>query len=149
MKLRNTLILNTFFYVVFTSFFIFGLISCAKKEVITDLDFQKNLLSGTGGYNNTFHIWKVDSMNNNGVVQNVKSIITTWTFYRNGNFERSDGYKGIWQLPTLKDLSLKFTGITPNVISNKFQIVDLNSAQLHIKYDSASVKQDVYLIIIN
>jgi len=147
MKLTYQIIIKKFYQLGLILFIIIGLISCAKTEVITDLDFQKNLLAGSGGFNNTFREWKVDSMTDNGVVQNVSLNITVYKFYRDGTLERSDGYRGNWQLPSLKDLTIKMSGITKTIITNKYQIVELNTAQLRLKYDSASKKQDIILKI--
>ena len=45
-----------------------SIFSCAKQEVISDLDFQKSLLAGSGSYQNTKRTWKIDSLSQNGVV---------------------------------------------------------------------------------
>ena len=45
-----------------------SIFSCAKQEVVSDLDFQKNLLAGSGSYQNTKHTWRIDSLTQNGTV---------------------------------------------------------------------------------
>ena len=48
--------------------FVLSIVSCAKQEVITDIDFQRSLLAGSGSYQNTKRTWKIDSLSQNGVV---------------------------------------------------------------------------------
>ena len=33
------------------------IVSCAKQEVISDIDFQRSLLAGSGSYQNTKRNW--------------------------------------------------------------------------------------------
>ena len=142
-------------YIVFFSF----IFSCAKTELVSELDFQKNLLAGTGAYQNTKHVWKIDSVTQNGVVvikngvsvatPNSKKIITV-TFASDGSYNESDGNFGSWTLPTIKELRLNvIDGITGTKRSFKYEVVDLNAARLHLKYDSATFKQDLYYNIYN
>ena len=60
----------------FLLFFIilFSIMSCAKKEIISELDFQKNLLAGSGSYQNTKRTWKIDSLTLNGVAYKLSTI---------------------------------------------------------------------------
>jgi hypothetical protein len=138
----------------FVAFFviIFSFISCAKQEVISELDFQKNLLSGSGTYLNTKRTWKIDSLTLNGVAYKLNTIQKryTKTFSRDGSYTDSDGVIGTWDMPTISELSLNYkVSMTTPAIKNKFQLVDISSIQLHLKYDSANFKQDLYFILIN
>ena len=54
-------------------------------------------------------------------------------------------------MPTVKDLKMTLytydnNGKIISTITNKYAIVKLNSAQLHLKYDSATFKQDLHFI---
>jgi hypothetical protein len=129
------------------------IISCAKQEKITEIDFQKNLLAGTGGYQNEKHRWKIDSFlqNGNAVALTASAKMYYRTFFRNGTTTDRDGLNGIWEMPTVKDLKMTLytydnNGKIISTITNKYAIVKLNSAQLHLKYDSATFKQDLHFI---
>lgn len=129
-----------------------SIFSCAKQEVVSDLDFQKNLLAGSGSYQNTKHTWRIDSLTQNGTVLKLNTAQKkyTKTFNRDGSYTDSDGVIGTWLMPTIKDLTINSkNGISNISITNKYQLIDINSAQLHLKYDSANVKQDLYFVIFN
>jgi len=143
---RNTIALFTFFVIILIN------VSCAKQEVISDLDFQKNLLAGSGGYQNTKRTWKIDSLTLNGAVYKLSTIQKkyTKTFSRDGSYTDSDGVIGTWEMPTITEISLNYKlGLTTQPIKNKYQIVDISSIQLHLKYDSANFKQDIYFVLVN
>jgi hypothetical protein len=144
---RNILIRWIAVIIVFSS-----IISCAKQEVVSDLDFQKNLLAGSGSYQNTKHTWRIDSLTQNGVAfkLNAAQKRYTKTFNRDGSYTDSDGNIGSWLMSSTKDITIvSKNGITNIQLTNKYQIIDINSAQLHLKYDSASIKQDLYFVIFN
>ena len=84
------------------------IISCAKQEVISDLDFQKSLLAGSGSYQNTKRTWKIDSLSQNGVVLKLTTAQKryTKTFNTDGTYLDSDGITGAWLMPTTKDLTI-------------------------------------------
>ena len=138
------------FIVFFMSLFLF--VSCAKKEVISELDFQKNLLAGSGNYQNTKRTWKIDSLILNGAVYKLSTIQKryTRTFSRDGTYTDSDGVIGTWEMPSTTELSLIYkAGLTSLPIKNKYTLVDISSIQLPLKYDSANFKQEVYFVLIN
>ena len=129
------------------------IISCAKQEKISEIDFQKNLLAGTGGYQNEKHKWKIDSLLQNGTAGPLTASAKMYyrTFFRNGTTTDRDGLNGIWEMATVKDLKMTLytydiNGKILSTITNKYAIVNLNSAQLHLKYDSANYKQELYFI---
>jgi len=131
---------------------VISLVSCAKQEIISDLDFQKSLLAGSGSYQNTKRTWRIDSLSQNGVVLNLSIAQRryTKTFFTDGTYADSDGNLGAWSMPSTKDLTIiSNNGISKIKYTNKYEVVDINSAQLHLKYDSASIKQDLYFIIAN
>ena len=128
------------------------IVSCAKQEVITDIDFQRSLLAGSGSYQNTKRTWKIDSLSQNGVVLKLTTAQKRYqkTFNTDGSYTDSDGNIGTWLMPTIKDLTIISKGGFSNTqITNKYQIIDINSAQLHLKYDSAGIKQDLHFVIFN
>jgi hypothetical protein len=128
------------------------IVSCAKQEVISDIDFQRSLLAGSGSYQNTKRTWKIDSLTQNGEVLKLSTSQKryTKTFNTDGTYTDSDGNLGTWLMPSIKDLTIiSKNGFSNIQITNKYQITDINSAQLHLKYDSASIKQDLYFVIFN
>ena len=56
------------FFIV-TLFFI--LMGCNKHDFMSDLNFEKFLLSGSGNYHNTSHTWYLDSLTINGIPYNL------------------------------------------------------------------------------
>ena len=145
-----------FTILVVLAMIVFNQFSCAKQEVVSELDFQKNLLAGTGGFQNTQHAWKIDSMTNNGAVLVLTAAQKryTKTFKRDGTYFDSDGSSGTWIMPTITDLNIVSSNgmdsvTIKNKVSFKYKIAELNSAQLFIKYDSAGIKQDLHFIISN
>jgi hypothetical protein len=87
---------------------VISLVSCAKQEIISDLDFQKSLLAGSGSYQNTKRTWKIDSLTQNGVVLNLSIAQKryTKTFFTDGTYADSDGNLGAWSMPSTKDLTI-------------------------------------------
>jgi hypothetical protein len=143
---RNLIALFSFIIIIILN------ISCVKQEVISELDFQKNLLAGSGSYENTKRTWKIDSLTLNGVVYKLSTIQKkyTKTFSRDGSYTDSDNVVGTWEMPTITELSLNYKlGLTTAPIKNKYQVVDISSFQLHLKYDSANFKQDIYFVLVN
>ena len=53
-------------HIFYLMIFIF-ITSCSKLDVINPVDFQKQLISGTGAYLNSKHTWQLDSTSINGV----------------------------------------------------------------------------------
>lgn len=147
---KNTILVALFASIILQQF------SCAKQTVVSDLDFQKNLLAGTGGFQNIQHAWKIDSMTNNGVslVLTTAQKRYTKTFKSDGSYYDSDGNAGSWLMPTITDLTIISTNGMDSITSKikksyKYKIAELNSAQLYIKYDSGGIKQDLHFIIAN
>lgn len=131
---------------------VLSFVSCVKQQAVSVLDFQKNLLAGTGTYQNTKHTWKIDSLTINGVIYKLNTAQKkyTKTFNRDGTYTDSDGVIGTWAIPTVNDLVLKYqTSLSGNILTNKYQLVDINAVQLHLKFDSSNIKQDIYYILNN
>jgi len=99
------------------------IISCAKQEVISDLDFQKSLLAGSGSYQNTKRTWKIDSLTQNGVVLKLSTAQKRYskTFNTDGTYTDSDGITGAWLMPTAKDLTIiSKNGFNNIQLTNKY-----------------------------
>jgi hypothetical protein len=69
-------------------------IGCSKEVAVSDIDFQRHLIGGTGSFQNTFKIWKLDSISVDGkslaLTANQKKY--TKKFYHSGAYIDSDGY---------------------------------------------------------
>ena len=61
----NKMKINSQFIIYLISFTV--ITSCSKIDVISPVNFQKQLLSGTGTYQNSKHTWQLDSTRINGV----------------------------------------------------------------------------------
>ena len=79
----------TSFLLMLSMFFFF---SCSKEVIPSDVDFQKHLVGGTGAFQNTFKIWKLDSMAVDGksyaLTTNQKKY--TKKFYHSGAYIESE-----------------------------------------------------------
>ena len=65
---------------------------CKKNEVMTDLDFRKQLLAGSGTFQNVENNWKLDSTYINGVAVVLTPYQKTFvkTFMHNGLVKDSE-----------------------------------------------------------
>ena len=127
------------------------LFSCAKTVVLSDLDFQKRLLAGTGSYENTKHIWKLDSV----IVDNKALVLTTAqknytkTFTADGLYNDSESNEGKWDIGELNKLKqtiiYKATG---KMDSTTYEITTINAAELKLKYvGTKSTTQYAFTIV--
>lgn len=113
------------------------LFACAKTVVLSDLEFQKRLLAGTGSYENTKHIWKLDSV----VVDSKALVLTsaqksyTKTFTADGLYSDAESNEGKWDIAELNKLKqtiiYKATG---KMDSTTFEITTINAAELKLKF---------------
>ena len=126
--------------------------SCAKKEVISDIVFQKQLLSGTGTYQNLEHSWRLDSTYVNGVPVVLTAYQRTFvkTFVHDGIYKDSELNNGTWELSKLNTLKQKITySTTSKIDSCSFEILLINTAQLKLKLNNATVKTEYLFKIAN
>ncbi len=133
-------------------FFLVCIYSCSKEEIASDVDFQRHLVGGTGNFQNTFKIWKLDSMTVDGkafpLTVNQKKY--TKKFYHSGAYIDSDGFAGTWEIPEINTLNHLTTGVLQTTkLTNKYEIVDVNSAQLNLKLLNATLKYEYFFIISN
>jgi hypothetical protein len=126
--------------------------SCAKEAVITNTDFQKNLLAGTGNYQNTSNVWRLDSLTISGAPYQLSAIEKryTKTMFRDGSYMDSDGYAGVWEMIADNKLDITTTNSVTNVkTKNSYDIITLNAAQLHIKITGAKGAYQYFFVIAN
>ena len=129
MRLKNTIL----FLAIAGAIFILS--SCAKTVATTPIQFQKQLLSGTGTYQNTQHTWQLDSSFVDKVItpltnQN-KNFKKTYTF--DGGYSDTDNNSGKWEITTLGKLKEIFIyKATNKQDSTVYDIVSINSVQLSL-----------------
>jgi hypothetical protein len=126
--------------------------SCAKEAVTTNADFQKNLLAGTGNYQNTSNVWRLDSLTISGAPYKLSTIEKSYTktFFRDGSYIDSDGYAGVWDMSTENKLDITTTNSVNNVkTKNSYDIITLNAAQLQIKITGAKGAYQYFFVIAN
>ena len=145
------LYMKAFKYLLTISVLMF-LFSCAKETITTDADFQKNLLAGTGNFQNTEHIWRFDSLIIAGAPVKLTAIEKTYTktFSRLGAYKDSDGYAGTWDMSTANKLNIT----TINSFTNAktvyaYDITTLNAAQLQIKITGTKGVYQYFFVIAN
>lgn len=125
---------------------------CAKKEVISDVEFQKQLLAGTGTYQNLEHNWRLDSTYVNGAPVVLTAYQRTFikTFMHDGVYKDSELNKGTWELTALNTLKQKITySTTSKIDSCSFEILLINTARLKLKLNNATVKTEYLFKIAN
>ena len=125
MKVKNTILL----ILLFSSITI--IIGCSKTVAKTPLEFQKELLGGSGTYLNTQRTWQLDSTRINGINTVLSTVQKNYkkTFTFDSKYSDTDNNSGKWEIATLN--KLKQTYIYQ--FSNKqdsitYDIVSINSA---------------------
>jgi hypothetical protein len=134
------------------SFIIFLIISCKKDDVVSELQFQKNLLAGTGSYQNTQRVWKLDS-----ILVDDKSVILTdvqklykKTFVYDGVYLDTEKNEGQWDIPELNKLKQKiYYKLTNKIDSTSYEIISINAARLKLRVNGIKSKIDYSFIISN
>jgi len=122
-------------------------VACSKTAVTPPLEFQKQLLAGTGSFQNTQHIWQLDSTKINGVnsiLTNVqKNYKKTFTF--DGGYSDSDNNTGKWEIPALNKLKQTFLyQLTNKQDSTTYDIVFINSVQMSLSLKLANGQTAIY-----
>lgn len=128
------------------------LFSCSKEVVVNEIDFQRHLVGGTGSFQNTFKVWKLDSMAMDGkaVALSTNQKKYTKKFYHSGAYIDSDGFSGTWEITELNALSHVTTGTLPTTkLTNKYEIIEVNSAQLNLKLLNSTTKYEYFFVISN
>ena len=147
-SLNRSIILKSFLFIL-----VFATVaSCTKEEVVSDVDFQRHLVGGTGSFQNTFKIWKLDSMAVDGKAYALTANQKKYTkkFYHSGAYIDSDGFTGTWEIAELNTLSHITAGVIATTkLTSKYEIVEVNSAQLNLKLLNTTAKYEYFFIISN
>jgi len=125
---------------------------CKKKEVLTDLDFRKQLLAGSGTFQNLENNWKLDSTYVNGVAVVLTAYQKTFvkTFTNDGIYKDSELNTGTWELPVLNTLKEKIRySASSKIDSFSFEILIINTAQLKLKLNNTTTKTEYLFKIAN
>lgn len=116
--------------------------SCNKTIPVSPLDFQKQLLSGTGTFQNTEKKWKLDSAYLNGAVVNLSNTQKAYfkVFTYDGIYKDFEFNEGVWEISTLNKLKQTIIYKTIDSISKKnkidsitYDIISINAYQLKLK----------------
>lgn len=140
--------LKAFIFILFSSV----LSSCSKEVLVEEIDFQRHLVGGTGNFQNTFKVWKLDSMAVDGKAYNLSTNQKKYTkkFYHSGAYIDSDGFSGTWEISAINALSHITSGTLPTTkLTSKYEIVEVNSAQLNLKLLNTTTKYEYFFIISN
>lgn len=141
MKFKTTILFITSVAIIFS------IVSCSKTDIVPPLQFQKQLLAGTGTYENTQRIWQLDSTKIDGanlplsIAQ--KNYKKTFTF--DGGYSDTDNNTGKWEINTLN--KLKQTMIYQSIgkqDSTVYDIISLNAAQMTLSLKSSNGKTAIY-----
>jgi hypothetical protein len=126
-------------------------VACQKDAPVNDIDFQRHLVAGTGSYENTKKIWKLDSLAVDGkayaLTTNQKKY--TKTFNHSGAYMDSDGFSGVWEIAKLDELTHTSTSTTGTKVTSVYEIMEVNSAQLNIRLLGTTSKYEYFFIISN
>jgi hypothetical protein len=125
---------------------------CTKKVVLTDIEFQRQLIAGTGTYQNMERSWRLDSTYINGVAISLTTYQRTFvkTFMHSGIYKDSELNNGTWELSKLNTLKQRTTySTTSKIDSCSFEILLINAAQLKLKLNNASIKTEYLFKIAN
>lgn len=126
--------------------------ACKKDEVVTELQFQKKLLAGTGSFQNTQRIWRLDS-----ILVDDKSIQLTdiqkmykKIFVYDGVYMDTEKNEGQWEIPELNKLKQKiYLKATNKIDSTSFQIISINAARLKLRVEGTKSKTEYSFVISN
>lgn len=142
MNILKHIILNhkIYFVIIVVTLFIY---SCKKTNVITPIEFQKQLLAGVGTFQNTQRKWKIDSVHLNGTPIVLTAIQKNYykIFVYDGTYLDYDLNEGEWQINTLDKLKqiiiYKSTG---KIDSTIYDITKINNYQLKLKLPASNVE---------
>jgi len=127
--------------------FSFAIYSCAKTEITPPLQFQKQLLAGTGSYQNTQHTWQLDSTKIDGtnmlLTTPQKNYKKTYTF--DGGYTDTDNNIGKWEITTLNKLKQTIIyQLTNKQDSTVFDIISINAAQMNLSLKLLNGQTAIY-----
>jgi hypothetical protein len=121
--------------------------ACSKTTITPPLDFQKQLLSGTGSFQNTQHVWQLDSTKINGIDILLTNVQKNYkkTFTYDGGYSDSDNNIGKWEILSLNKLKQTiFYNLTKKQDSTTYDIVSINAAQMSLSLKLANGQIAIY-----
>lgn len=133
--------------IILNLFLIFTLHSCTKDEIVTPIEFQKQLLSGNGKYQNTQRIWQLDSAKIDGIQANlsVNQKLYKKIFTYDGGYSDSDMNIGKWEITTINKLKqTTFYQLTNRQDSLTYDISSINAARLELSIKLANGQTAIY-----
>ncbi len=140
MKLKNTILLMLFSSIII-------IIGCSKTVPKTPLEFQKELLAGTGAYLNTQRTWEIDSF----FVEGKNSPLTALqigykkTFTYDGVYCDTELNTGKWEIATLGKLKQTIIyKITNKQDSSVYDITSINAARMNLSIKLSNGKLGSY-----
>ena len=141
MKFKNSIL-----FIILLSSIVFT-IGCSKTVSKTQLEFQKELLAGSGTYLNTERTWQLDSTKINGV----NSVLTTVqknykkTFTFDSKYSDTDNNTGKWEIATLNKLKQTYVyQFSSRQDSITYDIVSINSAQMSLSIKLSNGQTAIY-----
>jgi hypothetical protein len=142
MKIKH----NKLLFMVLSSIIL--LIACTKTETKSPLQFQKDLLAGTGTYLNTQHTWQLDSFYNDGTNFPLTTIQKEYkkTFTYEGVYSDTELNTGKWEIATLGKLKQTIIYKSTNKQdSSVYDIVSISAARLNLSIKLSNGKLGNYL----
>lgn len=141
MKVKNTILS----FMILSS--IVFVIACSKTVPKTPLEFQKELLAGTGAYLNSERTWQLDSTRINAVNNALTTIQKNYkkTFTFDGKYSDTDNNIGKWEISTLNKLKqTNFYQSSNKLDSTTYDIVSINSAQMSLSIKFSNGQTAIY-----
>ena len=122
-------------------------IGCSKTVPKTPLEFQKELLAGSGTYLNTERTWQLDSTRINGVNRVLTTVQKNYkkTFTFDSKYSDTDNNTGKWEISTLNKLKQTyFYQLANKQDSTIYDIVSINSAQMSLSIKLSNGQSAIY-----
>jgi len=123
------------------------LASCTKTDVTPPLEFQRQLLAGTGSFLNTQRVWQLDSTRLNGVNSELTPVQKNYkkTFTFDGGYSDTDNNTGKWEIATLNKLKQTITyQFTKKQDSTTYDIIAINAAQMSLSLKLSNGQTAIY-----
>lgn len=138
MKIKNYILL---FFLILSSLSL--VISCSKTVIKSPLQFQQELLAGTGAYLNTQRSWQLDSFFIDGKNFPLTALQREYkkTYTYDGLYsDYPDKNSGTWEISTLGKLKQTIIYKTPinRQDSLVFDIVSINAARMNLSIKSSN-----------
>ena len=141
MKVKNNILL----FIMLSSILL--TIACSKTATKSPLEFQKDLLAGTGAYLNTQHTWQLDSCYVDGANFPLTAIQKEYkkTYTYDGVYSDTELNTGKWEISTLGKLKQTIIYKTTNKQdSSVYDIVSINAARMNLSIKLSNGKVSNY-----